>query len=91
MYVILYQNYTEIAAIMSVYDGVSRVFVRHCIRSCKKICIMCTYNTTQKKYVFTCVYIILGIHDFFHQGNKLHVHVVSNQKLFFVFSVREPS
>ena len=30
---------------------------------------------------------------FFHQGNKLHVHVhvVSNQKCFFVFSVREPS
>ena len=39
------------------------------------------------KYVFTCVNIILGEHDFFHQGNKL----VSNQKHFCVFSVREPS
>ena len=39
------------------------------------------------KYVFTCVNIILGGVHFFHQGNKL----VSNQKCFLVFSVREPS
>ena len=31
-------------------------------------------------YVFTCVNIILGVHDFFHQGNRL----VSNQKVFFL-------
>ena len=40
------------------------------------------------KYVFTCVNIIFGGYiTFFHQGNKL----VSHQKFFCVFSVREPS
>ena len=40
------------------------------------------------KYVFTCVNIILGGYmTFCHEGNKL----VSNQKFFCVFSVREPS
>ena len=46
-------------------------------------------NNTQTCYICLplCEHHFWGVHDFFHQGNKL----VSNQKFFFVFSVREPS